>query len=522
MKKIIGIFLYLCVTILITSCGGGGGGVTPTPPANKSPVAVNDIATAVMNTPIDISVLANDNDPDGNSLTITNVSLAANGVATINSVGTIHYVPTSGFTGIDNFTYSISDGNGGTATASVSITVSFFGSLAIERASVATDGSQGNSGSWAGNASSDGRYVVFHSDATNLVSGATQGDIFRRDRLTSQAVLVSCDLNGIPGNNLSQQPAISGDGRYVAFSSFASNLIPGDTNNTTDIFVKDLQTGAIEPISVASDGIQGNSGSFGPSISADGRYVAFVSMASNFYLGDSINSWDIFIRDRQTGQTQHIGSGGNFDEGPSISADGRHVAFASYGVIDVYDRQTGQTHIASVATNGTPADTSSDYPSISWDGRYVAFTSVATNLVVGDTNGVRDVFVHDLQLGITTRASVASSGAEGNGQVADIEYPGISSDGRFVAFTSTASNLVTGDFNGVSDTFVRDMVTGQTTRVSVSSGGSEANGASGDSVRVSISSNGKYVVFTSAASNLVTGDSNGFGDVFIASNPFVP
>jgi Tol biopolymer transport system component len=373
-----------------------------------------------------------------------------------------------------------------------------------------------------GASSSDGRYVAFYTDSTNLIPGSSLFDILLRDRLTAQTVLVSSDANGVPGNSTSQQAAVSGDGRYVAFSSFASNLVPGDTNQRPDVFLKDLQTGSIERVSVASDGSQGNDGSFAPAISADGRYVAFVSMASNFYSGDSPESWDIFVHDRQTGQTVHVGSGGNFDEGPSISGDGRYVAFASNGTIVVYDGQTGQSRIASVANDGTPGNGASDYPSISADGRYVAFSSVAMNLVSGDTNGVRDVFVRDLLLGTTTRASIATDGTQSNGEVPDMERPGISGDGRFITFTSAASNLVQGDMNGVLDTFIHDMTTGQTRRVSLSSAGIEANGASGDNVLVSVSSNGNYVVFTSVASNLVPEDTNGFMDVFASPNPLAP
>jgi len=514
--------VFTALFALLTGCGGGGGSSHTSPsPENNLPVAVEDSVTTTVDTAVDIDVLANDSDPDGDPLTVTEVIQASNGTVSINDAGTVHYVPIAGFTGKDTFTYSINDGRNGTATAMVSVAVSFPGGELIERVSIATDGSQGNFSSWMGFSSSDGRYVVFHSGATNLFPGATSGDILMRDRLASRTALVSSDLTGTPGNLSSQQPAISGDDRFVTFSSFASNLVPGDTNGEPDVFIKDLQAGAIERISVDSSGNQGNGGSFAPSISSDGRYVAFVSMASNFFPGDSQSSWDIFIRDRQSGQTEHVGSGGNFDNGPSISGEGRLVAFPSSGQVFVYDRQTGQSSIVSVAADGTPGNNASDYPSFSEDGRYVAFTSVATNLLPGDTNGVRDVFVRDIQTGTTTRVSVASNGVEGNAPVSDLEKPGISGNGRFVAFTSAATNLVSDDFSGFSDAFIHDMATGQTRRVSVSSGGMEANGESGDSVLVSVSSNGNYVVFASAASNLVSGDTNNFGDVFIAPNPFV-
>jgi Tol biopolymer transport system component len=266
-------------------------------------------------------------------------------------------------------------------------------------------------------------------------------------------------------------PSISADGRYVAFHSDASNLVPGDTNGTWDIFVHDRLTGQTTRVSVASDGTQGNNGSGDPSISADGRYVAFTSEASNLVPGDTNGTWDIFVHDRVTGQTTRV----------------------------------------SVASDGSEGYGSSFSSSISADGRYVAFSSWASNLVPGDTNGWADVFVHDRVTGQTTRVSVASDGTEGN-HVSLL--PSISADGRYVAFSSWASNLVPGDTNEVQDIFVHDRLTGQTSRVSVASGGTEGNGAS---EFPSISADGRYVAFYSAASNLVPGDTNGTWDIFVAA-----
>ncbi len=519
-------WIVMAVSILLLAgCGGssgGGPGPLPPPPENNLPVAVNDTAVTTMEMAVDIDVLANDTDPDGDVLVVSGVTQASQGTVTITAAGEVRYTPAAGFSGRDSFTYEIDDGQSGNATGTVSVTVSLPGGSSIERVSVASDGSQGNFDCWMGSSSSDGRYVAFYSGATNLYPGATAGDILLRDRLTSLTTLVSSDLNGSPGNLTSQQPAISGDDRFVVFSSFASNLVPSDTNDNSDIFIKDLQTGAIERVSVATDGSEGDEGSFAPSISADGRFVAFESFASNFFSGDTPANSDIFVRDRQSHQTEHIGSGGAFDNGPCLSGDGRYVAFSSFGQLVVYDRQTQQSTIASLAPDDAFGNGESGYPSCSGDGRYIAFTSVATNLVAGDSNGVRDVFVRDMRTATTTRVSVASDATEGNAAVPDSEKPGLSSDGRFVAFTSAASNLVAGDLNGVADAFVHDVTTGATERVSVSSGGVEANGGSGDFVLVSVSANGSYVVLSSFASNLVAGDSNNFGDVFVAPNPFVP
>jgi Ca2+-binding RTX toxin-like protein len=384
---------------------------------------------------------------------------------------------------------------------------------ALRRVSVATDGTQGNNQSDSPSISADGRYVAFSSDASNLVSGDTNGarDIFVKDLRTGTTKRISVTSDGTQGNNGSYTPSISADGRYVAFSSDASNLVSGDTNGARDIFVNDLQTGITKRISVASDGIQGNSASYTPSISADGRYVAFSSPASNLVSGDTNDASDIFVKDLQAGTTKRI-SVASFSYAPSISADGRYVAF-SYGArdISVNDLQTGITKPISVASDGTQGNNISLYPSISADGHHVAFSSSASNLVSGDTNRYMRtrIFVKDLQTGTTQRISVASDGTQGNG---NSYRPSISADGRYVAFESNDGNLVSGDTNSTDDIFVNDLQTGTTKRISVASDGTQGNNGS---YTPSISTDGRYVAFSSPASNLVSGDTNGAQDIFV-------
>jgi len=397
------------------------------------------------------------------------------------------------------------------------------------RVSVASDGTQANGGSFTPSISADGRYVAFASIAVNLVSGDTNGvqDIFVHDRQTGQTTRVSVASGGAQANGPSFDPSISADGRYVAFASLATNLVSGDTNNEQDIFVHDRQTGQTTRVSVATGGGQANLASSDPSISADGRYVAFESIASNLVSGDTNNTGDIFVHDRQTGATTRvsIGPGGTQANrgslAPSISADGRYVAFHSSATnlvsgvtngtthIFVHDRQTGATTRVSVASDGTEGNSVSIKPSISADGRYVAFQSIATNLVSGDTNGTQDIFVHDRQTGQTTRVSVASDGTEGNSGSND---PSISADGRYVAFQSQANNLVSGDTGFITDIFIHDRQTGVTTRVSIAFDGTEANNVSS---APSISADGRYIAFESNASNLVDGDTNGTQDIFV-------
>ena len=402
-----------------------------------------------------------------------------------------------------------------------------------ERASVASDGTQGNSSSYNSSISADGRYVAFVSYASNLVSGDTNNyqDVFAHDLQTGETTRVSVSSSGEQGNGDScyHFPCISlsADGRYLAFKSYASNLVSGDTNGWEDIFVHDRQTGETTRVSVSSSGEQGNFYSFYPSISTDGRYVAFASAASNLVSGDTNGREDIFVHDRQTGETTSVSVSSSGEQGnwesfyPSISADGRYVAFDSYSDnlvsgdtngdedIFVHDRQTGETTRASVSSMGEQANNASIRSSISFDGRYVSFESLATNLVSGDTNGFWDIFVHDRQTGETTRVSVSSSGEQGN-STSWLTF--ISADGRFVVFNSGATNLVSGDTNGVLDTFVHDRQTAETTRVSVSSSGEQGNDSSG---APSMSDDGRYVSFQSIASNLVSGDTNGYTDVFV-------
>jgi Tol biopolymer transport system component len=395
--------------------------------------------------------------------------------------------------------------------------------------SVASDGAQGNDGSYVPSISADGRYMAFDSRSSNLVTGDTNGtwDVFVHDRQTRTTTRVSLASGGAEGNHDSEYPSIGADGRHVAFESDADNLVAGDTNGNWDVFVHDREARTTTRVSLASDGTQGNGGSYSPSISADGRYVAFRSRASNLVAGDTNGNWDVFVHDRQTRTTTRVSlasdgtQGNDVSRNPSISADGRYVAFQSdasnlvagdiNGESDVFvrDRQTRTTTRISLASGGAEGNGDSWNPSISADGRYVAFYSSASNLVAGDINGEGDIFVHDRRTRTTTRVSLASDGTPGNGLSF---FPLISADGRYVAFESNADNLVTGDTNGDRDVFVHDREARTTTRVSLTSNGIQGNGAS---ISSSISADGRHVAFQSRASDLVAGDGNGSWDVFV-------
>jgi Tol biopolymer transport system component len=375
-------------------------------------------------------------------------------------------------------------------------------------------------------------------------SGASPGDTTR----------VSVDSSGAQADSGSYSSSISDDGRYVAFGSGASNLVPGDTNGTWDVFVRDLkpdpgQTETIQRVNVDSSGAQANGDSYittATSISSDGRYVAFISHATNLVENDTNGISDVFVHDRQSGTTQRVNewvstdgfgnkvvieaNGGSDWALTSISDDGRYVAFDSDATNlvesdtndapDVFVRDLkpdpGQTETiqrVNVDSSGAQADGQSYSTSISSDGRYVAFASDA-NLVEYDGNSRYDAFVRDRQAGTTERVSENSPRDNGFD-------PSISSDGRYVAYISTVLGRDDRNYGNVyyydrNDVFVYDRQAGTTERVSVGRcGRTEPNG---DSFSASISSDGRYVTFATYATNLVEGDtfSEGWGvDVFV-------
>jgi archaellum component FlaF (FlaF/FlaG flagellin family) len=398
-----------------------------------------------------------------------------------------------------------------------------------QRVSVSSAGAQANDDSGAASISADGRYVAFESPASNLVPGDTNGrsDVYVRDRRTNTTGRVSVSGRSDQADGASDTPSISADGRYVAFDSDASNLVPGDTNGTWDVFVRDRQAGTTERVDVSSTGAQANEPVFDSVVSANGRYVAFTSWASNLVPGDTNNALDVFVRDRRSRTTERVsvsGTGTQADDQSvrtAISANGRYVVFNSFatnlvpgdtnGTWDefVRDRQSRTTERVSVSGSGGQANSRSFDGVVSADGRYVAFDSFASNLVPGDTNGWWDVFVRDRRSGTTQRVNVSSTGAQANDSNG---LSAMSPDGRYVAFLSAASNLVPGDTNAKTDVYVRDRQAGTTGRASVSSTGAQAND---DSHGAAISADGRYVAFPSDASNLVPGDTNRRRDVFV-------
>jgi Tol biopolymer transport system component len=328
--------------------------------------------------------------------------------------------------------------------------------------SVDSAGVQGELGSWSPSLSGDGRRVAFASDAANLVEGDANdvSDVFVRDLDGDTTVRVSTASHGTEGNGGSWEPALSADAHVVAFSSEATNLVPTDTNEYRDIFLKDFASDETTRASVALDGAEANDDCFAPAVSADGRYVVFETAATN--LTDRANEFKVIVRK---------------------------------------DLRSGETTIVSQASNGTLPDGASFSASISGDGRFVVFTSDATNLVEDDTNAVSDVFLRDCLLATTTRVSVSNTGAQGGGaSSAGV----ISGDGTHVGFV-TGNAWVADDTNSEADVYVRATgAPGALVRANVASDGTEADSGLADG-HLAISDDGRWVAFESDATNLVPG-----------------
>lgn len=311
--------------------------------------------------------------------------------------------------------------------------------------------------------SAGGRYVAFASEATNWVSddpGGQMQDVFWMDRLSGEVRLISRGMSGEAGNGSSLRPHITPDGRYVAFSSEASNLVPDDSNAVYDAFLYDATAKALTLVSRAANGSAANGPSYSAGISDDGNHIAITSDASNLVAGDTNRTKDAFVFSRTTGSTTRVSLGPNGEESRKWSG------------------------IASLSGNG----------------RYAIFWSDDKNFAPGDTNDFHDLFRRDLLLGTTTLVSWNASGVisdEGSSAEGDV-----SADGRYVAFASSATNLAPGEATShLDDVFVKDMLTGDIRCVSRTPAGLEPDA---QSVSPQISGDGRYTVFQSLATNLDT------------------
>jgi len=405
-----------------------------------------------------------------------------------------------------------------------------------ERVSISSTGIEGNHLSQTPSINANGQIIVFASEATNLVDGDNNGvqDIFLHDWANGTTERVSLGWQEQEADGASAWPEISADGLSVVFASTATNLIDGDINEVEDVFLVDLQSGAIELVSHSASGGQANAASSHPVISGDGRFVAFVSAATNLVSGATTGLEEIYLYDRlydslQWVSTPRVGSvNDGLSEEPAISADGNWVAFSSTSThlvpddsegwrdIFLWNRNSNALERVSVTQTGAGAGSLNYAPALSADGRFIVFWSFASDLVVGDTNGMIDIFLSDRLTGVVQRVNLSTTGEQALGGPSN--EPTISADGRFVVFRSGATNLVPNDTNSKRDIFVRDLQ-GTTTRVSVDSYDNEAND---HNYSPAINADGAAIAFYSDAYNLVVEpleDLNGTGDVFAHGEP---
>jgi Tol biopolymer transport system component len=401
------------------------------------------------------------------------------------------------------------------------------------RASVSSSGAQGDAGVGQADMSADGRYVVFTTTSSAIVPTNGWSQVARHDLVTGATILVSAAPGGAPANSVCETPHASADGRWVCFSSRSTNLVPGDPSFMSDIFLHDCDSGTNYLASRSTAGEYGNDETFDSAISGDGRYVAFATASSNLVPDDTNGYGDVFVFDRDAGTTELVSStasgvqGDRYSVHPSISNDGRYVAFGSLattfhpadvnGLLDVFvkDRVTGALVLVSARPDGLPSNGNSDYPAISGDGNYVAFQSVSTDLGPPDQTFfiTNDVFVRDL---LSSTTSVIDRTVLGGPPTGQAEYPRISFDGRFVVFESASTDLVIGDTNGANDVFLHDRERGQTLRVNLTNSDLQTGGFSG---RPAVSDDGRRVAFISTGSDLAPDDTNGVFDAFVRTCP---
>jgi Tol biopolymer transport system component len=423
-------------------------------------------------------------------------------------------------TAVENPTavFTVTDSTGKTATGSVLFAIH----TRTDRVSVNDNGTAGSGASSTPSINGDGSLVAFASSSTNFVTNVNGTQIYLHNRQTNQIEVVSRDSNSSvinEGGGASSDPSISSDGRLVAFVSLSSNLVTGVSGQ--QIYVRDRQTGHTTVVSKSSAGTVGGGTSSAPAISADGRYVAFASASTNLVAG--VSGTQIYVHDRQTDQTTLISKdntvipvpGNGVSASPAISSDGRFVAFASLSTnlgaaggnqqIYIHDRLTGAngtTSLVSKDSVATAGNGNSSTPSISGDGRFVAFVSGATNIVTGFSG--QQVYLHDRNTGPNGTNSVISRDNSGSPNAGDqnSSAPSISSDGRYVAFTSSATNLIAG-VSG-QQIYVHDRNGPATSLVSRDNAGSLVEG-DGLSDTPSINSDGGFVAFFSQSANLVAG-----------------
>ena len=544
MKSIASVLSILALGFGLLGCSGGGGegggGVTFTITTTSAPFGTvgnaysATLATTGGTAPLTWTLF-------GGTLPI-GLSLNA-------GTGVVNGTPTAD--GNSTAVFTVRDSTGKTATGSVSFAIH----PRTDRVSVNSSGTAGNGASSAPVISGDGSLVAFVSQSANFVTSVSGTQIYLHNRQTNQIDLVSRDNSVsvvIKGNGVSNAPTVSADGRFVAFVSQATNLLAPGTPAVAagqQIYVRDLQTGLTSLVSVDNNVAPsaGNGFSSAPTISADGRFVAFVSQATNLLAPGTPAipaGQQIYVRDRQTGQTSLVsvdnnvvpGAGNGFSSAPSINGDGRFVAFVSLATnllapgipavagqqIYVRDRQVNQTSIASADNNvvPNPGNGVSSAPSINGDGSIVAFDSLGTNLLAPGVPSVtgRQVYVRNRTVSQTSLVSADNNVVPNQGNGVS-RTPSISSDGRFVAFASLATNLLAPGIPAVAgqQVYSRDRQINQTNLVSQDNTNTDVPGNAASDTP-SANSDGSFVAFYSQSANLVAG-SVALSDIYIRALP---
>lgn len=484
-----GFLVVVVCTLMLAACGGGT--TKSAPPAGAPPV--KSAVGGTLRGPVNAQVVLQNNGGDDLAVTVTRL------------VGTDHYVDT-----VFSFPTLLTDGTayqlsvktvpagqtcsvykGGTGTLPVIATAVHVGcEYTYDHLSRSSDdtvratyfessapviGGAGVAVGSTADAHGEGRFVAFVSSAAGI--GNTTGvkrQVFWRDRLTGETVLVSANGSGTEGNGDSFAPAISADGLWVVFESYASNLVVNDANGVRDVFIWSATApgNGVQRISVGPGNNEANAESYEPAISADGKIVAFSSGASNLSAGVSGTS-----------------------------------------TINVYRRDLSTGSNTLVSSNSAGTGVGGSHPAMSEDGNRLAFYSISTTLVNGDTNGLWDIFVYDHAQASLARVSLTATGGErnqGTESISRVVAPSISGNGRYVAFATTATNMVSGDTNAAQDVFVVDTQTGSVVRASVNSMGAQGNGDSpvGQGESVALSYDSSWIAFTTASSNLGTGSNN--------------
>lgn len=350
----------------------------------------------------------------------------------------------------------------------------------VQQQSLGAYGGQPNGSSGNTSMTRDGRYLAFDSAAIDLVrGGAPPGHVYLKDRSAGVVTLVSRSSSGVLGNDGGQSPVVAAGGGLVYFTSLSSNLVAGDTNSAPDVFVRDIAHGTTRRVSLGDRGQQADAAVTLDAVTADGRYVSFSSSAGDLVPGDTNGHTDVFVRDTvaQTTRRVSLGPGGRQGDGDSggssLSDDGRSLVFTSSATdLTSSATRTTQAYVRDLSTGvntSVSRGMSSGSARLSASGRYVTFLSRAA-LTATKKTGYLDVFLLDRSTSTLRQVSVGRAGTQSDGGSSDATP---SDDGRYVLFLSLADDLVAGDTNRVSDAFLRDVSTGTTTRVSVAPNGAQ-------------------------------------------------